>query len=279
MISKLQIEHVTHFFPAPEGGDLKVLEDVSFDVGEGEFVSIIGASGSGKTTILRIIDCLITPTEGSIRIDGELIERPGGKISFVFQRDSLWPWRTVLGNAVYGLEIRKVSRPEAEERAGYFLDLVGLGGFENYFPHQLSGGMRQRVNLARALTVDPDILLMDEPFASLDAQTREIMQLELLRIWEETGKTVLFVTHQIDEAVFLADRVVTLSARPGSIRAITEIKIDRPRDIRVKRSERFQNYVGQHWDMIESEVMKGFVGRPTSKRPLAETGVVGNGSP
>ena len=264
---------MTHFFPAPEGGVLKVLEDVSFGVSAGEFVSIIGASGSGKTTILRIIDRLIPPTEGSIRIDGELIERPGGKISFGFQRDSLWPWRTVLGNAVYGLEIRKVSRPEAEERAGYFLDLVGLGGFENYFPISF------RVGCVSASTIDPDILLMDEPFGSFDAQAREIMQLELLRIWEETGKTVLFVTHQIDEAVFLADRVVTLSARPGSTRAITQIEIDGPRDIRSKRSERFQNYVSQHWDMIESEVMKGFVGRPTSKLPLAETGVVGNGSP
>ena len=244
MISKLQIEHVTHFFPAPEGGDLKVLEDVSFDVGAGEFVSIIGASGSGKTTILRIIDRLITPTEGSIRIDGELIERRVGKSASSFSGIRFGPWRTVLGNAVYGLEIRKVSRPEAEERARYFLDLVGLGGFENYFPHQLSGGMRQRVNLARALTIDPDILLMDEPFASLDAQTREIMQLELLRIWEETGKTVLFVTHQIDEAVFLADRVVTLSARPGSIRAITEIEIDRPRDIRVKTLRAFSELCG-----------------------------------
>ena len=256
--AKLAIENVTHVFPTPNGGQLCVLEKISFEVRAGEFIAIIGASGSGKTTLLRIIDHLVAPTEGSVRIDGERVERPGGKISFVFQRDSLWPWRTVMDNALYGLEIRKVPRVDAEMRAKRYLDLVGLTGFETYYPHQLSGGMRQRVNLARALTVEPDILLMDEPFAALDAQTREMMQIELTRIWRETGKTILFVTHQIDEAVFLGDRVVTLSARPGSVRAITEIAIERPRDIRVKRTDQFQRYVGQHWDMIESEVMKGF---------------------
>jgi NitT/TauT family transport system ATP-binding protein len=203
------------------------------------------------------------PDAGTVLIDGKTVTRPGGKISFVFQRDSLWPWRTVMANATYGLEIAGVERNEAERRTQPYLDLVGLAGFERYHPHQLSGGMRQRVNLARALAVDPDILLMDEPFAALDAQTRELMQLELTRIWRETGKTILFVTHQIDEAVFLADRVVTLSSRPGSVRAITEIALPRPRDIRDKRTERFQTYVGRHWDMIESEVMRDFGLRPS----------------
>jgi NitT/TauT family transport system ATP-binding protein len=262
MVAKLSVDEVAHYYPTPDGGKLCVLDGVSFEVGAGEFVSIIGASGSGKTTLLRIIDRLVEPTGGSVTIDGEQVERPGGKLSFVFQRDSLLPWRTVMDNARYGLELRKVGRAESEERARRYLDLVGLSGFEDYFPHQLSGGMRQRVNLARALTVEPDILLMDEPFAALDAQTREVMQLEVTRIWQETGKTILFVTHQIDEAVFLADKVVTLSARPGKVRAITDIDIDRPRDIRVKRTDLFQNYVGQHWDMIESEVMRDFSAGP-----------------
>jgi NitT/TauT family transport system ATP-binding protein len=164
----------------------------------------------------------------------------------------------VLDNAAYGLEVRRVPKNEARERARTFLRLVGLSEFEQYFPHQLSGGMRQRVNLARALAVDPDILLMDEPFAALDAHTRELMQLEVARIWDETKKTIVFVTHQLDEAVFLADRVVTLSARPGTIRAVTPIAIDRPRDIRVKRSDAFQGYVGALWDMIESDVVHDF---------------------
>jgi NitT/TauT family transport system ATP-binding protein len=261
--AKLTIRNVRHFYPAPGGTvDLCVLDDVSFDVAAGEFISIIGASGSGKTTLLRIIDRLVAPRHGTVLIDGAQVERPGGKISFVFQRDSLWPWRTVMENSIYGLEIRGIRRAECEARAQRFLDLVGLAGFERYYPHQLSGGMRQRVNLARALTVDPDILLMDEPFAALDAQTREIMQLEVTRIWQETKKTVLFVTHQIDEAVFLSDRVITLSARPGKVRADTRIELPRPRDIRIKRTEAFQRYVGQHWDMIESEVMRDFGARP-----------------
>ena len=158
----------------------------------------------------------------------------------------------------YGLEIRGLAKKETEARARAFLQLVGLAEFEDYYPHQLSGGMRQRVNLARALTVEPDVLLMDEPFAALDAQTRELMQLEVARIWRETGKTIVFVTHQLDEAVFLADRVVTLSARPGRVRAITTIAIDRPRDIRVKRSDAFQGYVGALWDMIENDAVTDF---------------------
>ena len=259
MVAKLSIEGISHAYASPDHGiALKVLNDVSFEVVAHEFLAIIGASGSGKTTLLRIIAQLVRPNAGRVAIDGKAVARAGDKIGFVFQRDSLWPWRTVLANAAYGLEIAGVGRKAAEERARHYLALVGLGGFERYYPHQLSGGMRQRVNLARALTVEPDILLMDEPFAALDAQTREMMQVELTRIWQETGKTILFVTHQIDEAIFLADRVVTLSSRPGSVHAVTEIAIPRPRNIRTKRTEAFQNYVGIHWDMIESEVMKDF---------------------
>jgi NitT/TauT family transport system ATP-binding protein len=260
--ANLDIANVSHIYGTPGGGSMRVLDNISFRVKAGEFIAIIGASGSGKTTLLRIIANLIRPTTGTISIDDRPVQRPGGKVSFVFQRDSLWPWRTVMANATYGLEIRGIRRGKAEHQAQQYLDLVGLSGFENYYPHQLSGGMRQRVNLARALAVDPDILLMDEPFAQLDAQTREIMQLELTRIWQETGKTVLFVTHQIDEAVFLGDRVVMLTSRPGTIRTVTDIALDRPRDIRDKQTDAFQHYVGLHWDMIENEVMKGFRMRP-----------------
>ncbi len=257
-MAQLTVAGISHDYPTPAGEVRRVLSDISLDIGSGEFVCIVGASGSGKTTLLRIIAHLIPPTAGSVQIDGDPVTRPGGKVSFVFQQDALWPWRSVLENAAYGLEIRHVPRKEAHERARAYLQLVGLAEFEAYYPHQLSGGMRQRVNLARALAVDPDVLLMDEPFAALDAHTRELMQLEVARIWSETKKTIVFVTHQLDEAVFLADRVVTLSARPGAVRAITPIAIARPRDIRVKRSDAFQGYVGALWDMIESEVIHDF---------------------
>jgi NitT/TauT family transport system ATP-binding protein len=264
LAANLAIENISHLYATPDGGTLAVLDNISFNVTAGEFIAIIGASGSGKTTLLRIIAHLIRPTSGTIRIDGRPVERPGGQVSFVFQRDSLWPWRTVIANASYGLEIRGAKPDAIARQAQKYVDLVGLSGFESYYPHQLSGGMRQRVNLARALAVEPDILLMDEPFAQLDAQTREIMQLELTRIWQETGKTILFVTHQIDEAVFLGDRVVTLTSRPGAIRAITDIAINRPRDMRDKRTDAFQHFVGLHWDMIEHDVMKSFRMRPTT---------------
>jgi NitT/TauT family transport system ATP-binding protein len=257
-VAKLSVEGVSHAYPTPSGTLQTVLENVSLQIEAGEFISVIGASGSGKTTLLRIIARLIKPTTGAVLIDGQAVVRPGAQTSFVFQQDALWPWRSVIANAAYGLEIRGMPKAAAEERARGYLQLVGLAAYERYYPHQLSGGMRQRVNLARALTVDPDILLMDEPFAALDAQTRELMQLELARIWQETGKTIVFVTHQIDEAVFLADRVVTMSARPGTVRAITPIELGRPRLIRDKRSDAFQAYVGQLWDMIESEVIKDF---------------------
>ena len=259
MADKLAIEKVSHVFAGDNRrAPLRVLDNVSFSARAGEFVSIIGASGSGKTTLLRVIAGLQAPTSGGVLIDGEAAAGPHRKLGVVFQRDSLWPWRTVSGNAAYGLEMRGVAKRDAAARAMKYIEMVGLGGFADYYPHQLSGGMRQRVNLARALTIEPDILLMDEPFAALDAQTREVMQLELTKIWRETGKTIVFVTHQIDEAVYLSDRVITLSARPGAVRAETAIDLPRPRDLRVKRTEAFQNYVGLLWDMIETEVMKGF---------------------
>jgi NitT/TauT family transport system ATP-binding protein len=256
--TKLRVNSVGHVYAGVDGAALQVLRDISFDIARGEFVTLIGGSGSGKTTLLRIVDHLITPSSGTILIDGQPVQRPGGKISFVFQTDCLLPWRTVIDNVAYGLDLRGVPKPEGRERARRYLDLVGLSTFAGYYPHQLSGGMRQRINLARALAVEPDVLLMDEPFAALDAQTRELMQMELLRIWRETGKTILFVTHQLDEAVFLADRVIALSARPGSIREIVTIDLPQPRDLDTKRSVEFQRYVKRLWDLIESDVRRGF---------------------
>ena len=235
-------------------GDLAVLHDISVDIARGEFISIVGPSGCGKTTFLRIIGGLETGATGEVRLDGRRIEKPGPDRGFVFQQDNLMPWRTILSNAEIGPEIGGYRNVEQRKRSMRLLKLVGLGGFENYYPRQLSGGMRQRVNLARALAVDPEILLMDEPFSALDSQTREIMQTELLRIWEEGRKTVLFVTHQIDEAVFLSDRVFVFARRPGRIREIVDIDLPRPRPLSIKRTPAFVALVDHIWKLIEEDV-------------------------
>jgi NitT/TauT family transport system ATP-binding protein len=250
---KLEAQNIWKLF-SRRGEAVEALHDVSIQVGAGEFVSIVGASGCGKTTLLRIVDGLEVPTRGDIRVNGQPVSGPGPDRGFVFQQDALFPWRTVLDNVVFGLEVQGRARRETRERANAFLQLVGLAGFEHLFPHELSGGMRQRANLARALTIDPDVLLMDEPFASLDAQTRELMQSELLRIWRSNKKTVLFVTHQIDEAVYLSDRVVVMTSRPGRVKSILEVDIPRPRDLSVKRTPRFLELVDEIWKMIEEEV-------------------------
>jgi len=229
---------------------LLVLDDVSFDVRAGEFFAIVGPSGCGKTTFLRIVQGLDTPTSGSILLSGKPLVGPGPDRGFVFQNDSLFPWRTVLRNVTFGNELRGDLRAKAVRTARSIISLVGLGGFENHYPHELSGGMRQRVNLARAINIEPDILLMDEPFASLDALTREAMQQELLRIVAETRKTVLFITHQIDEAVLLADRIAVFSARPGRLMCTLDVDLPRPRSLQEKRSARFQGIVDQVWNLI-----------------------------
>ena len=250
---KLEAQNIWKVF-SRRGQPVEALHDVSVQVGTGEFVSIVGASGCGKTTLLRIVDGLVAPSRGDIRVNGQPVSGPGPDRGFVFQQDALFPWRTVLDNVIFGLEVQGRGKRETRDRANSFLELVGLTGFEHLFPHELSGGMRQRANLARALTIDPDVLLMDEPFASLDAQTREIMQSELLRIWRSNRKTVLFVTHQIDEAVYLSDRVVVMTSRPGRIKAILDVDIPRPRDLSVKRTPRFLQVVDEIWKMIEEEV-------------------------
>jgi NitT/TauT family transport system ATP-binding protein len=233
---------------------LEVLRSISADVGRGEFVSIVGPSGCGKTTFLRIVGGLEKANSGEVRLDGRVLDGPGSDRGFVFQQDNLLPWRTILANTEIGPEIGGYRNAEQRAKTMRLLKLVGLAGFENYYPRQLSGGMRQRVNLARALAVDPVLLLMDEPFSALDAQSRVIMQTELLRIWEEGRKTVLFVTHQIDEAVYLSDRVFVFARRPGRINEIVDIDLPRPRPLSLKRSPEFVAYVDHIWKLIEEDV-------------------------
>jgi NitT/TauT family transport system ATP-binding protein len=235
-------------------GDLWVLKGIDVDIEEGEFVSLVGPSGCGKTTFLRIVAGLEGKSVGRVMLDSAEIAGPGSDRGFVFQSDSLLPWRNVLSNAMTGLEIAGRIKPGDLARVRELLQLVGLAGFESYYPRQLSGGMRQRVNLARALAVDPQILLMDEPFSALDAQTREIMQTELMRIWNAGRKTVLFVTHQIDEAVILSDRILIFGRRPGHIREIVTVDLPRPRDLSLKRTPEFIAYVDHIWSLIEKDV-------------------------
>jgi NitT/TauT family transport system ATP-binding protein len=233
---------------------LEVLSGISISVERGQFISLVGPSGCGKTTLLRIVAGLEDASSGNILLDGRALRGPGSDRGFVFQTDNLLPWRTILSNAMIGPELAGKAGPHERQRTLDLLKLVGLEGFESYFPRQLSGGMRQRVNLARALAIDPEILLMDEPFSALDAQTREIMQTELLRIWEKGRKTVLFVTHQIDEAVFLSDHVLVLARRPGRIRETVDIKLPRPRTLPMKRTKEFVDYVDRIWRLIEDDV-------------------------
>ena len=255
MIAKLEAQDVRLDYLQPRTNSrLRALDGIDLKVMDGEFVSIVGPSGCGKTTFLSVVDGLIPASAGRILVDGRVVTKPGPDRAVVFQDASLLPWRTVLGNVRYGLECLKVGAREAKERATHFINLVGLSGFEDHYPYELSGGMQQRVNLARALVVDPKILLMDEPFASLDAQTREVMQEELLQIWLKAKKTVLFVTHQIDEAIYLSDRVIVFSGRPGRVKQSIPVTLERPRRLAVKREAHFHGIEDAIWSLIEEDV-------------------------
>ena len=235
---------------------IPVLSGVDLDIRQGEFVTIVGPSGSGKSVLLDIIAGLTQPTDGFAAIDGRKVVRPHPETAYVFQQYALFPWRTALQNIEYPLEVRGVGRAERRERAQHFLNLFGLRGFEDRYPSQLSGGMQQRVAIARALATDPQVLLMDEPFAALDAQTRDILQSELLRIWEQIKTTVVFVTHSIDEAIFLADRIVVMTARPARVKESIEVDLPRPRDIEIRNSAAFNAYRARVWDALREEVRK-----------------------
>jgi NitT/TauT family transport system ATP-binding protein len=238
----LEIKGVSKLFLA-DGREIEVLHDIDLSIDEREFVCFVGPSGCGKTTLLRIIAGLEEPSQGGVYLGGELIKGPSPARGMVFQEYSLFPWRTVLDNVAFGLEMKGRPKRERQERSQQYLKMVGLEGFESRFPHELSGGMKQRVAIARALVNDPKALLMDEPFGALDAQTRNIMQSELLRIWEEERKTVVFVTHSVDEAIFLGDRIVMISARPGQIKDIVDIDLPRPRNRTSPEANRIRDRV------------------------------------
>jgi len=252
---KLEIEHLTKRYRVErDEREVLALSDVSLSVPEGEFMAIVGPSGCGKTTLLNIVAGLLPYEAGTVSIDGKRVSGPGVDRAVVFQHASLLPWRTVAGNVRYGMEMQKrFDGAVMSQRTDYFIKLVGLAGFERHYPSELSGGMQQRVNLARATAADPLVLLMDEPFAALDAQTREVMQAELLKIWAEAHKTVLFITHQINEAVYLADRVAVLSPRPGRLKDVVTIPFERPRPLSLKREPRFLEVEDAIWQLVEEK--------------------------
>jgi NitT/TauT family transport system ATP-binding protein len=228
MNRKLKLRNVTKTFKLEEG-EIKALDNINLEVKVSEFLCILGPSGCGKTSLLRMVAGLDYPSSGEILLDGETVRGPSPDRGMVFQEYSLFPWRTVIKNVTFGLKIQGVDQEHQYEIAERYIELVGLKGFEQSYPHELSGGMKQRVAIARALATDPAILLMDEPFGSVDAQTRNLLQKELLEIWKRTEKTVLFVTHSVDEAIYLADRIAVMSARPGRIITCMDIEIPRPR--------------------------------------------------
>ncbi len=252
---KLDINGLTkRYYVERDGRQVLALSDVSLSVAEGEFVAIVGPSGCGKTTLLNIVAGLLAYDIGTVAIDGTRVDGPGTDRAVVFQHSSLLPWRSVAGNVRYGMELQqRFDRHQIGRRTSDFINLVGLTGFERHYPSELSGGMQQRVNLARALASDPVVLLMDEPFAALDAQTREHMQAELLKIWAGTKKTVVFITHQINEAVYLADRVVVLSPRPGRVKGVFDVPFERPRALSLKREPRFLQLEDAIWELVEEK--------------------------
>ncbi|PWB49699.1 MAG: ABC transporter ATP-binding protein [Candidatus Methanoperedenaceae archaeon] len=267
-MTKIKAENIKKIFKIRSNGNSKnngntpnellALGGVDLSINKGEFVSIVGPSGCGKSTFLDLVGGLSKPNEGNIYIDGKPVNGPGLDRGIVFQQYALFPWRTALGNVEFGLENQNVLKKERTEIAQKYLSLVGLAGFENRYPYELSGGMKQRVAIARALAYDPDILLMDEPFGALDAQTREILQRELLHIWEETHKTILFITHSIDEAVFLSDRVAIMTARPGVIKKEMAVPLSRPARFEddIRTSQDFVKTRYELWGHLKEEVVK-----------------------
>ncbi len=260
MTAKISLRDVGMSFrirTAGRPGELTAVAGIDLDVDRGEFVVLVGPSGCGKSTLLDLLAGLTTPTTGRILLDGEPVRGPGLDRGIVFQQYALLPWRTAIGNVEFGLEAIGVPRRERTRKAQQFLDLVGLTGFETRYPHQLSGGMRQRVAIARSLAYDPGVLLMDEPFAALDAQTRESLQDELLRIWKQTGKTIVFITHSIDEAVYLGQRVAVLTSRPGRVKQVVPIDLgSRSLADDLRSTPEFAGYRHEIWSLLHHEVSR-----------------------
>jgi NitT/TauT family transport system ATP-binding protein len=249
------IDGVSHTYRPPRGRAVAALDDVSLAVRPREFVALLGPSGCGKSTLLYLIGGFLPVERGRILVDGSPVAAPGPDRGIVFQHFALFPWKTVRANVLYGLERAGLPRAERDARAQNFIDLVGLTGFEEAYPSHLSGGMKQRAAIARTLAVDPKILLMDEPFGALDAQTRSLMQAELIAIWQRTPKTVIFVTHDVQEAVYLSDRVAVMSARPGRIKAIIDTRFDKS-DPHCFKAKAFVDKVDEIWDLVRVEAMK-----------------------
>jgi NitT/TauT family transport system ATP-binding protein len=254
--AKLRVHEVTMTYRARRGGEVVAIDRLSLDVADRDIVSIVGPSGCGKSTLLRLIAGLVRPTSGEIWLDGHQVTDPGADRGMVFQSYTLFPWLTVQGNVEFGPRLRGVPEPERREIAARFIKMVGLVGFEHAYPKELSGGMMQRVAIARALANDPEVLLMDEPFGALDAQTRAFMGELLLDIWQASPKTILFVTHDIDEALFLGDRVYVMTARPGRFRAEVRLTLPRPRTLEVTTSEEFVNAKRRVLAMIREETAR-----------------------
>ena len=253
--AQIVVDNVSHVYRPPRGREVLALDAVSLEVQNREFVALLGPSGCGKSTLLYLIGGFLPVETGSIRVDGKPVEKPGPDRGIVFQHFALFPWKTVRGNILYGLERQGMPKDEREKRAMDYIGLVGLHGFEDSYPSQLSGGMKQRTAIARTLAFDPNILLMDEPFGALDAQTRGLMQIELLRIWQRTPKTVIFVTHDVQEAVYLADRVVVMSARPGRIKSVVDTKFDK-NDPDIFKNKFFVEKVDEAWNLVREEAIK-----------------------
>lgn len=247
---KIVLSDVSKIFSSGQGALVPAVEHVSLEVSPEEFICIVGTSGCGKSTLLYLIAGLDSPTEGQIIMDGREVAGPSAKAGMVFQSDSVFPWLSVRKNVQFGPELRGVSRREAEQSAQHYIDMVGLTGFENLLPKELSGGMKKRVDVARAFANDPDVLLMDEPFGALDAMTKERLQLELLKIWEHERKTVLFVTHDLEEALVLSTRIVVMSRAPNTIQTIIDVPFGRPRELMLKTSAEFQEMRRELWQLL-----------------------------
>ena len=254
-MTKLKIDNVVKEYNGNKGKTV-ALNGVSLDIKENEFICVVGPSGCGKSTLLNIIAGLLEPTSGAVYLDGEKIEGTGVERGVVFQGYALFPWRTVLKNVMFGLEMKRVPKAQAEEIAKKYIKAVGLEGFEHAYPKELSGGMRQRVAIARAYAADPEVLLLDEPFGALDAQTRVQLQSELLNTWEHEKKTCFFITHDVEEAIILAQRVIIMSARPGRIKRIVDIDIPYPRTQATKTDPRFLELKTEIWNEVYQEFLE-----------------------
>ena len=251
----IQARNVVLTFRPKNRDPVTALQGLNLEVGHGEFLSLVGPSGCGKSTFLNVLLGLLRPDQGDLQLGGKKITGPGYERAMVFQEFGLLPWRTVLANIELGMELKGMPVSTRRQRSNELTNLVGLRGFEHHYPHELSGGMKQRVGLARALATDPEVLLMDEPFAALDAQTRDLMQAELLQIWDRTKKTVIFVTHSIEEAAYLSDRVAVITSRPGRAKKVLDIKLPRPRDYEMRLSPEFNDIKADIWHSLKEELI------------------------